>query len=129
MDSEKALHSLLHAAASEGLLRSSHDLSSGGLAITLAESAIAAGIGFEVRTGGYRELFSESPSRCLITVSEENEQRLLDLASSLNVEAAVLGSVSGSDLDFGTFAVPLQGAAEAFESVLSSTLSTTMSGS
>jgi phosphoribosylformylglycinamidine synthase len=126
MHSEKALHSLLRAAASQRLLRSSHDLSSGGLAITLAESAIAGGIGFQVRAGGYRELFAESPSRCLVTVTEENEQRLLDLASSLNVEAAVLGSVTGSDLGFGTFGVPLKGATDAFESVLSSTLSTTM---
>ena len=126
MDSEKALHSLLRDAASRGLLRSSHDLSSGGLAITLAESAIAGGIGFQVTTGGYRELFAESPSRCLVTVAEENEQRVLDLASSSNVDAAVLGSVSGTDLDFGAFKVPLKGATEAFESVLSSTLSTTM---
>jgi phosphoribosylformylglycinamidine synthase len=126
MDSEKALHSLLHSAASQGLLRSSHDLSSGGLAIALAESAIAGSVGFQVKTGGYRELFAESPSRCLVTVTEENEQRLLDLASSLNVEAAVLGSVTGSDLDFGAFEVPLKGATDAFESVLSSNLSTTM---
>ena len=127
--SEKALHSVLYEAATRGLLQSSHDLSSGGLAIALAESAIAGGKGFAVNATDHRSLFSESPSRCLVSVTEENKQRVLELASSLGVTAAVIGSVGGPDLDFGSFTVALTDATDAFESVLPRTLSTTMSGS
>ena len=38
----------------------------------------------------------------MVTVTEANKQRLLDLAASLQVEITALGSVSGPDLDFGS---------------------------
>jgi phosphoribosylformylglycinamidine synthase len=129
IDAEKALHRFLHAAATDGLLRSSHDLSSGGLAIAVAESAIAGRVGFAIDGLDYRGLFSESPSRCLVTATKENEHRVLDLASSMGVPSTVIGSVGGAALDFGGFEVALDVAIDAFESVLSRTLSTTMGGS
>ena len=127
---EKALHSLLHQAAAEGVLRSSHDLSGGGLAIALAESAIAGARGIKVELDAdHAVLFSETPSRCVVSCAPTALQQLLGLASSAGVPASVLGSVSGPDIDLGAFKVSLTEAREAFESVLSRTLSTTMSGS
>ena len=126
MEAEKALHQVLWNAAGAGLLRSSHDPSSGGLAIALAESAIAGGRGFRTDPSGYRELFSESPSRCLVTVDPSDEQKLLDVAVAAGVEVTKLGSVGGDTLAFGDFEVPLAEATDAFEGVLPRILSSTM---
>ena len=129
IDAEVALCRLLHAAATQRLLASAHDLSSGGLAIALAESALAGRRGFRIDSMAYRELFSESPGRCLVSVRPEKRSRLMELAQSAGVTAVELGSVGGGHLGFGAFEVSLDAATDAFEGVLSRTLSTTMSGS
>ena len=63
-----------------GLVRSVHDVSDGGIGVTLAESAFAGGLGAEAdlasvpQAGVFRDdylLFSESQSRFVITVREE----------------------------------------------------------
>ena len=130
IEAEKALHSLLLAAATRGLLQSSHDLSSGGLAIALAESAIAGKLGFHLDVHlGHRELFSESPSRCLVTAAPAVKQQVLDLASEHGVEVSELGSVTGEDCDLGGFSIPLSEVIDAFEAVLPAILSTSMDAS
>jgi phosphoribosylformylglycinamidine synthase len=74
----RACYRALHAAVLEGEVRSAHDVSDGGLAVTLAESAFAGGLGMEVDVGPLAEaaglapwelLFSESPCRLVVTVS------------------------------------------------------------
>ena len=72
----------IHSAINNGLIRSCHDLSEGGLAVTLAEMAFAGGIGADV-TGlkdlvgaeGLNDderLFSESTTRFVVEVKPEN---------------------------------------------------------
>ncbi len=123
---EKALHDLLHEAARRRILSSSHDLSSGGLAVALAEAAIAGRRGFRIDPIDYRSLFSESPSRCLVSIDDADKEGLLSLAADRGLDAIELGSVGGTQLDFGSFAVPLEEAIGAFEGVLPRTLSSTM---
>ncbi len=74
----------LHRAISQGLVASCHDLSDGGLAVALAETAFAGGFGIaaelarvlwsgdESRKSDAALLFSESASRHLVTVRPEN---------------------------------------------------------
>ncbi|MFQ5887537.1 MAG: AIR synthase-related protein, partial [Candidatus Hydrothermarchaeales archaeon] len=71
-----------------GLIRSCHDLSEGGLAVSLAEMAFSGGIGVEVRLGKVpadgkmREdhiMFSESNSRFLVEIDKKNQDRFEDL--------------------------------------------------
>lgn len=78
------LFQTINRAQDEGLLASCHDLSDGGLGVALAETAFAGGYGIhvdlrEVKTlGSLREdhvLFSETPSRFLVSVSPENQAR------------------------------------------------------
>ena len=129
---ERALHALLFEAATAGLLRSSHDVSGGGLAIAVAESAIAGARGFRVEMSqgeAHRGLFSESPSRCVVTVEPSKKDELLELARSRDVPVSELGSVGGPTLDFGGFAIDLSVAIEKFESVVPRILSTTMGSS
>jgi phosphoribosylformylglycinamidine synthase len=61
-----------------GLVRSAHDCSDGGLAVALAESAFAGGLGLALELGALAAheglspaalLFSESPSRLVVTVA------------------------------------------------------------
>jgi phosphoribosylformylglycinamidine synthase len=68
----------LHTAMRRGLVRSCHDVSEGGLAVALAEMAIAGGVGARVELAGvprtddaaidFALLFSESPSRFVLEV-------------------------------------------------------------
>jgi phosphoribosylformylglycinamidine synthase len=71
----------LEKAIKTGIIRSCHDVSDGGIACSLAESSFAGDLGMEIdltripRKGIYRDdflLFSESQSRFVVTVKEEN---------------------------------------------------------
>jgi phosphoribosylformylglycinamidine (FGAM) synthase-like enzyme len=103
---EKALHELMAAAARGALLRSAHDLSDGGLAVALAECCFGGFAGEEPGLGGRFEvagdlaphllLFSESPSRMIVTTRDE--ARLRELADRHGVPAARLGVVGGDRL-------------------------------
>jgi len=75
----------LHDAIAGGLVRASHDLSDGGLAVALAEMCLAGELGVRVELGRVPQvgcdtdaelLFSESPCRILIEVSPENADEL-----------------------------------------------------
>lgn len=72
---EKEQQALLLEAIRQGLIESAEDLAEGGLAVALAESVIRANdLGAEVTITGNPtvSLFSESQSRYLVTVKEEN---------------------------------------------------------
>ena len=66
------------------MIASCHDLSDGGLAVSLAETAFAGGFGISVDLHDVpvdaamredRVLYSESASRLLVTVKEENSEQ------------------------------------------------------
>jgi phosphoribosylformylglycinamidine synthase subunit PurL len=103
LGAEKALHEFMATAAREGLLRSAHDLSDGGLAVALAECCFAgeeAGLGgrFEL-AGDLRPdlaLFSETPSRMIVTTRDE--PRLRELLAHHGVHWVRLGAVGGDRL-------------------------------
>jgi phosphoribosylformylglycinamidine synthase subunit PurL len=103
LGAEKRLHALTAEAAAAGLLRSAHDPSDGGLAVALAECCFSDG---DVGRGGRFELpaglrpdvllFSETPSRMLVTTRDE--PRLQELARRHGVACARLGAVGGERL-------------------------------
>jgi phosphoribosylformylglycinamidine synthase subunit PurSL len=88
-----ALFRAVHVAIRRGLIRSCHDLSEGGLAVGLAEMALAGGLGARVSLRDVpREddaavdavlLFAESPSRFLVEVPPQNYAALTDLMGQL----------------------------------------------
>ena len=102
VDREVATIEFVLAAAGEGILRSAHDVSGGGLAVALAESAIAGGLGAEVALApGRRDdevLFGEGGGRVLLTVRPEDEGRLRALAAGAPVRLATVGAVGGQDV-------------------------------
>ncbi|HZL57419.1 MAG TPA: phosphoribosylformylglycinamidine synthase subunit PurL, partial [Bryobacteraceae bacterium] len=70
MNYEKRVHDAMREIAAEGLAESAHDLSDGGLAVTLAESATPQ-LGAKIRVGQAvspaQTLFGEAQSRILLT--------------------------------------------------------------
>jgi phosphoribosylformylglycinamidine synthase II len=83
VDGELALkiYKAVEKAMKKGLVRSAHDVSDGGLAVALAESAFAGGFGADIdcsaipQAGVFRDdylLFSESQSRFVLTIHEEH---------------------------------------------------------
>jgi phosphoribosylformylglycinamidine synthase len=120
---ELKLHRLLFEACTGGVLVSAHDPSEGGLAIALCESAIPADVGFKLDPApadDYRFLFSESPSRALVSCDAVDVDRLISMARDMAVPAHVIGSVGGSELAFGSFSVDKAEARDAYENSLAS---------
>ena len=94
---EAALIRLVTESAAAGLLRSAHDCSDGGIAVTLAESCFdSAGTGVSVDLASELELFSESASRIVVSVDASKEQDLLARAAAAGVPARRIGTTGGS---------------------------------
>jgi phosphoribosylformylglycinamidine synthase len=102
---EQAVQSCCVAAIEQGLLRSAHDVSGGGLAVTLAECCISgpekplgARIESHEMIRGDALLFSESQSRIVVSVAEKDLSLLQDIASQYNVPIKAIGTVGGTRL-------------------------------
>ncbi len=75
---------------------SAHDLSEGGLAVSLAESSFGHGIGTEVACDlTSAELFSETPGRFLVSVPSEYSA---EFAAALAADAVKIGQTAGDSL-------------------------------
>jgi phosphoribosylformylglycinamidine synthase subunit PurL len=81
------------------VVRAVHDVSSGGLAVALAEMAAAGGVGCTLDLAEAAELFSELPSRFVVATDEPDA--LCALARSKGIPAAVLGQVGGDRFTLG----------------------------
>src|SRR4051812_9966838 len=104
LEREAALLRLLQRAAHDDLMESAHDCSDGGLAIALAESAIAGDTGFAVSLPGdlppHVTLFAESASRAVVGVPPERAAKFEDMAGALHVPFARLGETGGPRMVF-----------------------------
>jgi len=81
------------------LLGAVHDVSSGGLAVALAEMAAAAGIGCVLALGDEAELFTELPSRFVVSTAWPEVLRARAVAQGIPV--AVLGRAGGDRFRLG----------------------------
>ena len=107
---ERALQQLLVALSEERLVRSAHDCSDGGIAVTLAECCFdTAGMGAEVEIDRVRvagndavnvaaALFGESASRVVIGVAPDDVTAVLQRAAAASVPAKVIGRTGGNRL-------------------------------
>jgi phosphoribosylformylglycinamidine synthase len=101
---EAALQRVLVEGAAGGVIRSAHDCSEGGLAVTLAECCFDSSLGVEVDVPGVAAavsyvdtatLFGESASRAVVSVSPSKAAALLAAAAAAGVPAARIGRVGG----------------------------------
>jgi len=104
---ELAVQNCCIEAIEQGLLQSAHDVADGGLAVALAECCIGGpdkplGVRVEahemIRADAL--LFSESQSRIIVSVKENNLERLQELAEQHHVPLLAIGAVGGSRLAF-----------------------------
>ncbi len=86
-----------------GEITAAHDLSDGGLAVALAEMALAGGIGARIDAlpdgPAHAALFGEDQGRYLVTVAASREVALIDELGAQGVRARSLGVVGGSALN------------------------------
>ena len=107
---ERNLAAVLTAAAARGLLIAAHDLSEGGLGVTLAESCLAGGSGCSITLPGdkFSYLFSESAARAVTAVAPGAEDQFAALCAAHGVPAARIGTTGGDVMAVaGSFAIPL----------------------
>ena len=102
LDIEVELQHTLTKLIRASVIESAHDISDGGLFITLLESSMVSNLGFDITTSAeIREdsfLFGESPSRVIISVREVKEDRFLDILRESNIPFTLIGHVSKSEI-------------------------------
>jgi phosphoribosylformylglycinamidine synthase subunit PurL len=118
---EQRLAALCADAAEHGLLSAAHDVSDGGLGVTLVESALRHGVGVRVSLPGdpFQALFSETVPRAVVAVAPERVGDWEARCEQYGVPVIRLGRTGGDDLVVdGVFAVPLAELRAAHEGTL-----------
>ncbi len=119
LDLEVRVQELCRHAVRAGLVNSAHDCSDGGLAVTVAESAITGGTGAKVDAAlpdrWDAALFGEGQSRIVVSLAPENVAQMESMASELGVPVVRLGIVGGSSITFGEASVDLSVATDTWE--------------
>ena len=100
---EQAVQNCVLDAIDQEILSSAHDVADGGLAIALAECSIGGPekpLGVRIDTHemirGDALLFSESQSRIVVSLKEDNLGKLREVAARYNVPMEVIGTVGGT---------------------------------
>ncbi|HLG34482.1 MAG TPA: phosphoribosylformylglycinamidine synthase subunit PurL, partial [Bacteroidia bacterium] len=113
LDEEVAVQQSVLKLIREGLIKSAHDVSDGGLFIALAEAGMHRALGFDISSDeSIRKdafLFGEAQSRVVVTVSPDKEDAFLSALDDANIEFSTLGEVATAEIridgeSFGTIA-------------------------
>ncbi len=105
LDLEKLVQDICLQLADKQLLNSAHDCSDGGLAVAIAETCFSSlnrnSIGAEINLNDENldatiQLFSESPSRIVISFAKENLEKVSEIVS--DCPFLIIGKVSGNSL-------------------------------
>lgn len=114
IDEEFNMQRAIREAISEKLLQSAHDISEGGLFISLLESSFNNGIGFtaiadhgDIRADAF--WFGEAQGRVVVSVDEDNKGRFEKFMEERQIPLTFLGIVNGNEVringnDWGTVA-------------------------
>ncbi len=104
LDEEFAMQQAVAKMISTGLINSAHDVSEGGLFISLLESSMLSDLGFEVSLNDNIRmdalLFGESQGRVVVTYAPEYKEKLQQLCQNTVVDFNVLGTVTGNSIVF-----------------------------
>ena len=102
LDLETAVQAVVRDGIRNGVVKSAHDCSEGGIAVTLAESCLAGGVGADVHLHDdlqpVASLFGETQSRIVITVADGDAEAFVDELTAAQVPYSVVGSVGGERL-------------------------------
>jgi phosphoribosylformylglycinamidine synthase II len=98
---EKQIQEFCLEAISLGLIESAHDVSEGGLSVSVAECSLLSpkriGFSLNLQDDMHRDalLFGETQSRIVVSSSSRKLQELLNLAEKRKVKATILGKTGG----------------------------------
>ncbi len=102
LEFEVKLNNILQQLAEKQLVESMHDISDGGLFVTLAESSFEHNLGFditsdaEVRKDAY--LFGEAQGRVVVSVDVDKEDEFIDLMLDNDFPFSTLGHVTKGEM-------------------------------
>ena len=103
LEKERRHGDLVREVISQGLTTAVHDISDGGLAVALAEMAMAGDIGAVIDTlpdgPAHLPLFGEDQARYVLTCRPENAERVIALADAADVPAMRIGATGGDSLN------------------------------
>jgi phosphoribosylformylglycinamidine synthase len=96
LDVERQNGEFVRASIADGLVNAVHDVSDGGIAVCLAEMALAGGIGCDTQMFGWEtvDAFSEDQGRYIVSVSNRSH-KVAELAQARGVRCDWLGEVGG----------------------------------
>ncbi|MFN5621664.1 MAG: phosphoribosylformylglycinamidine synthase subunit PurL [Flavobacteriales bacterium] len=98
LEEEFTLQQCMKALIRNNYISSAHDVSDGGLFVTLCEMALPNSLGFDIVTDSEIRrdafLFGESQSRIAVTVVEDYEEEFLDFVGESGVQVMLLGHVT-----------------------------------
>jgi phosphoribosylformylglycinamidine synthase II len=98
LEEEFQLQEVLKGLIKNNYISSAHDVSDGGLFVTLCEMGLPNDLGFDIVTDSEIRkdafLFGESQSRVAVTVVEDYEDEFLDFVTDNNVQVMLLGHVT-----------------------------------
>jgi len=102
LDYEMKMQSVVASLINKRLISSAHDVSLGGLFVTLVECSLPGGLGFDVTSPaeirGDAFLFGEAQSRVVVSVSSEQETNFLDFMMETGLQFSALGHVTKEEL-------------------------------
>ncbi|MCE2847745.1 MAG: phosphoribosylformylglycinamidine synthase subunit PurL [Chitinophagaceae bacterium] len=103
LDEEFSVQQTILKLIGQKLIQSAHDISEGGLFITLLESGFVAGLGFEaaqheasLRADAF--WFGESQSRVVVSVSPSKQNAFEAMLAATGIKSSLLGNVKGKDV-------------------------------
>jgi len=102
IEEEYALHQSVLQLIKRKLIRSAHDVSDGGLFVSLAESAMPNNFGFDITTfADIRKdafLFGEAQGRVIVSVREIDKNKFVDFMKTQSVPFVQIGCVTKSEI-------------------------------
>jgi len=123
LDEEYEIHRAILDLINNKLINSAHDISEGGLFLTLFESGMYRNLGFEITSGNDIRpdafLFGEAQGRVVVSVSPDKEEEFVELMALSSVEFSILGEVKGNEMiiDENSFGL-ITDAVKLYESVI-----------
>ncbi len=124
---EQQLADILINASRDGLIDAAHDVSDGGIAQTLVESALRGGVGARVwapdNLDPFLFLFAESAGRAVVAVPRTEEVRFTDMCTARRFPHTKIGVITGDTLDVqDQFEIPLTELREVWTATLPAAL-------
>jgi phosphoribosylformylglycinamidine synthase len=97
------MHQVIKQLIKHKMVQSAHDVSDGGLYITLIESALPNGLGFQIETdNAIRKdafLFGEAQGRVAVSVAPADQERFIEMMATSEVDFSLLGTITNGFLN------------------------------